>query len=92
MKEFLQKNTWNLLITTVAIVIAFTTLSSRVDAIAQDHENIEGRLSALQTLTERIVRLEEGRQINADNIKEIRDNIKIINEDIKSIKEHFEIK
>ena len=84
MQEFLQKNAWNLLITGGTIIIAFATLSSRVSAVSEDHDQIETRLIKIEDLTERIVRLEEGRQVNANNIEEIK-------ADIKDIKRHFEI-
>lgn len=85
MQEFLKKNTWNLIVTGIAVILAWANLNSRVNVMAQEHENLDKRLVEIQVLTERVIRLEEARQTSAEDIKEIK-------EDIKDIKAHFEIK
>jgi len=85
MQEFIQKNAWNLLVTGGAIVIAFATLSSRVNAIENDHTELENRLIKIENLTERLVVLEERDRNITEDISEIKS-------DIRSIKTHFEIK
>ena len=42
--KWLQDNLWNLLLTFVTIIVAFTILQSKVDLIAQDHQHIEEKL------------------------------------------------
>ena len=85
MQEFIQKNAWNLLVTGGAIVIAFATLSSKVNAIENDHTELENRLTKIENLTERLVVLEERDRNITEDISEIKS-------DIRSIKTHFEIK
>lgn len=85
MKDFIQKNTWNLLITAIATVIAFTTLSARVDVIAQDHDEINIRLSKIEDLTQRLIILEERTSQDKEDIQEIK-------QDIKDIKGYFNLK
>ena len=67
------------------IIFTYATLTARVDAVVIDHQGIDTRLEKIENLTERIVKLEEGRQANTNDIQEIK-------ADIKDIKKHFEIK
>lgn len=84
MQEFIQKNLWNIIITAGAILIAFSTLSGRVQAVESDHDTLEARIVKIEDLTERLIVIEERTGNNREDILEIKN-------DIKDLKDHFNL-
>lgn len=85
MQEFIQKNLWNLIITFVAIITAWSFLNSRVANLEAKAYDQQQQIVQYSGLVERVIKLEENRQVVASDIKEIKD-------DLKDLKKHFEIK
>ena len=83
--DWFGKNLTWIIGVSVATAIAWGSLNVRVGVIAQEQSKIEVKLTILQDISERLVRLEEGKITSAEDIKEMK-------EDIKDIKRHFEIK
>jgi len=85
LQKFLKDNSWNLLITGTAVIIAFASLSTRVSAVEADNARIGSDLDSISIVLERIIVLEEKNRAIQEDIGEIK-------ADIKDIKVHFEIK
>ncbi|QGH72335.1 MAG: type VI secretion system protein [Podoviridae sp. ctg2L5] len=82
LNDWFKQNAWNIIITAVAIVIAWSNLSTRVSAVEASHDRLEATLQQLTNLTERIIVVEE-RQSN------IQATVSEIKSDVKDIKDHF---
>lgn len=76
--RFVSDNLWNLIITLIAISIAWATLSARVLAVESDQNQIVVRLDKIDNLIERIIVLEEHDKSIVDDIAEIKVDIKDI--------------
>lgn len=85
LQEFFKKNAWNILVFVVGMIVLWSNLNNRVEALAKDVEDNTKSISEYSALVERVVKLEENRQVVTGDIGEIKD-------DIKDIKKHFEIK
>lgn len=85
LQEFMKKNAWNIIVFVVSLAVLWTNLDNRVDALAKDVQDTKTNIEQYAVLVERIVKLEENRQVVTGDISEIKG-------DIKDIKKHFEIK
>lgn len=84
MQDFIKKNGWNLLTLGVGLIIAWTMLNARVDALAAQVQDNKSQIVQYSELVERVVKLEENRSVVASDIGEIK-------EDIKDLKKHFNL-
>lgn len=84
MQEFVQKNILNLIGVLISFVVAFTIFQGKIEANANDIEDLKDTLKQQQTLIERVIVLEERQKVDAENIVEIKT-------DVKDLKEHFKI-
>jgi len=85
MQDWLKQNAWALIVTLVGVSIAWATLGSQVNAIANDHDKIAARLDKIDDAILRITILEE-------HDKNISEDLVEIKGDVKDIKLHFQIR
>jgi hypothetical protein len=85
MEEFLKKNFWNLIVTFAGIMVAWSTLKIKLDTTTTLAQENKQAIVQYSTLVERIIKLEENRNVVTSDLSEIKS-------DMKDLKKHFEIK
>ena len=83
-QDFLKQNALNLIGILVSFAVAFSIFQAKIEANAQEIEELKITTKEQQVLLERIIVLEERQKTNIDNIMEIK-------ADVKDIKNHFSI-
>lgn len=78
LNSWIKENAWNLIVTGVAFIMAWTILNSRVSANEVRVVECNAKVDALQVLIERVIVLEERENNIEGDIKEIKDDLKDI--------------
>lgn len=78
LNTWIKDNAWNLIVTGVAFIMAWSILSSRVSANELHVAQLSSKIDTLQTLVERVIILEERESNIETDIVEIKTDIKEI--------------
>jgi hypothetical protein len=78
LNTWIKENAWNLIVTGVALVMAWSLLSSRVSANELHVTELSAKVDTLQILVERVIVLEERENNIEADILEIKTDIKEI--------------
>lgn len=78
LNSFIEKNAWSILVALVAVIIAYTLLSSDVKAQGQKIETLEEAVIEIANIQKDVIRIQTIQQNNVKNIEIIGEDVKLL--------------
>lgn len=78
LNNFIEKNAWSLLVALTGVIIAYTLLSSRVEAQGDKIETLEEAIIGLVVVQKDLVRIQTIQENNVLRIEEVGEDVKTL--------------